>query len=60
MNTDPYFDESFESKIGGAKELLFPECENIMDLFAEAQKSEKKSNRLQVLLDTYETCLTNQ
>ncbi|WHT39782.1 hypothetical protein QNH98_03620 [Myroides sp. mNGS23_01] len=41
MNTDPYFDESFESKIGGAKELLFPECENIMDLFAEAQKSEK-------------------
>ncbi|WP_353117567.1 hypothetical protein [Myroides odoratus] len=60
VNTDPYFDESFESKIGGAKELLFPECENIMDLFAEAQKSEKKSNRLQVLLDTYETCLTNQ
>jgi len=60
VNTDPYFDESFESKIGGAKELLFPECENIMDLFAEAQKSEKKSNRLQVLLDTYEACLTNQ
>ncbi|MCS4239757.1 hypothetical protein M2306_001860 [Myroides gitamensis] len=60
VNTDPYLDESFESKIGGAKELLFPECENIMELYAEAQKSEKKSNRLHVLLETYKTCLTNQ
>ncbi|WP_158960864.1 hypothetical protein [Myroides fluvii] len=58
VNTDPYFDESFESKLGGAKDLLFPECENIMELFAEAQKSEKKSNRLEVLIKTYENCLT--
>ena len=59
VNTDPYLDESFESKIGGAQSLLFPECENIMELFEEAQKKEKKSDRLQVLINTYETCLTN-
>ena len=58
VNTDPYFDESFESKIGGAKSLLFPECENIMELFEDAQKNEKKSNRLQVLINTYEACLS--
>lgn len=58
VNTDPYLDESFESKLGGAKDLLFPECENIMELFAEAQKNEKKSNRLDVLIKTYENCLT--
>lgn len=58
VNTDPYFDESFESKIGGAKELLFPECEDIMERFAEAQKKKKKSERLHVLLETYESCLT--
>ncbi|MDM1045607.1 hypothetical protein HX004_12580 [Myroides sp. 1354] len=59
VNTDPYLDESFESKLGGAKSLLFPECENIMELFEEAQKNEKKSNRLEVLIKTYENCLTN-
>ncbi|MGS4347040.1 hypothetical protein ACKUSY_15920 [Myroides odoratus] len=55
--TDPHFDESFESKVGGAKELLFPECEDIMDRYAEAQKSEKKINRVYVLVDAYEACL---
>lgn len=39
--TNPYLTASFESKVGGAKTLLIPECENIMHCNVEAQKTEK-------------------
>ncbi|MBB1138950.1 hypothetical protein [Myroides sp. WP-1] len=59
VSTDPAIGESFESKIGGAKELLFPECPDIMERYEIAQKNEKKSNRINVLIETYEACLSN-
>lgn len=58
--TQPFIGETFESKVGGAKDLLFPECENLMERFAEAKKADKNAHEITLLMDLYETCLNDK
>lgn len=57
VTIEPMLGEKFENKVGNAKHILFPECENVMELYAEAIKNAKKRDRVKVIMDTYENCL---
>lgn len=58
--TQPFIGETFDSKIANAKDLLFPECENLMERFAEAKKEDKNAHEITLLMDLYETCLNDK
>lgn len=58
--THPLFGESFEMKVANAKDLLFPECENIMEHYATLKKETKQRDHASVVMDAYEACLANE